>query len=603
MNQLGDQNISAGLLLYQSTGESVEFASDDKHMLPSTSGSSTPPILSHSFSHAPEAFFTRAKETMDDLKDQLHDVRNATNLKRILVAHRFHLRPAHYRLALSQLIYIIQEGEVESAWDKQQVQSILELAVSGLRPYVAELSSQHLASIACSLAKIHYYDGPLIRGIMEASLKLSSFQPWHISGLLYAMGRFKVDFNLQIDPSWTALILSHLYKAKFDTCPSSFAQALYGCSLIGSPPDHTWLQASLTPLSTSQPHSGEKGVDRLSAIGTAGLILALSRLKFDPGRDWINIALHRIERDVRTVGNTSTSSELLGALASMHHTPNQRWMEHYLWHVQRMLPRTTLINLATIARSLAVLRYRPPRRWLTEYFRVFAQRVEGTTGKSTSMSQYRINNSLQSRHHSTSGSIAAVLWSLAKLQTHSNLPSLKKVIAVTRPELSTMPPRYLSMIIWAMQKLRYQPPADWMRAAQKSILSRLGQFDSSSLSLVLISLGGFCDVSQLAGDIGNMSQIDSDLVIAICKRLHRSLLPPDDDQRKRASEKQGADRSSSSRLLIPPVRSLQMITSLLLASAKLQVEVPRDFRLILLQYMSSKLEVSRVKSLSISNDP
>lgn len=76
-------------------------------------------------------------------------------------------------------------------FDRQHVQSALEVLTGGLVRWVDDLSPQLLVSITCLLAKLRYFDRPLLNGLMEVTMgkKLVSFKPWQASGLLWALGR------------------------------------------------------------------------------------------------------------------------------------------------------------------------------------------------------------------------------------------------------------------------------------------------------------------------------------------------------------------------------------------------------------------------------
>ena len=77
-------------------------------------------------------------------------------------------------------------------FDKQHVQCALEVLTSGLLPWVDDLSPQLLVSITCLLAKLQYFDGPLLTRIMHVPMgrKLAGYKPWQASGLLWALGRW-----------------------------------------------------------------------------------------------------------------------------------------------------------------------------------------------------------------------------------------------------------------------------------------------------------------------------------------------------------------------------------------------------------------------------
>ena len=79
-----------------------------------------------------------------------------------------------------------------SPFDRQHVQSTLELITEGLQRWVDHLNPQLLVSIVCLLAKMKYYDGILLSRLtqgLQGSNKLEIFTPWQASGLLWALGR------------------------------------------------------------------------------------------------------------------------------------------------------------------------------------------------------------------------------------------------------------------------------------------------------------------------------------------------------------------------------------------------------------------------------
>lgn len=74
--------------------------------------------------------------------------------------------------------------------DQQHAQSILEAVAAGLQPTMPLMTAQELVGTACCLARLQYYDGPLLRSIMRSALlKASSFTHHHVGGLLWALGR------------------------------------------------------------------------------------------------------------------------------------------------------------------------------------------------------------------------------------------------------------------------------------------------------------------------------------------------------------------------------------------------------------------------------
>lgn len=99
----------------------------------------------------------------------------------------------HRRAALARLLDFI-EGDDGSMlpFDRQHVQSAMEVLTGGLLRWVDDLSPQLLVSITCLLAKLRYFDRPLLNRLMEASVgkRLAGFKPWQASGLLWALGRW-----------------------------------------------------------------------------------------------------------------------------------------------------------------------------------------------------------------------------------------------------------------------------------------------------------------------------------------------------------------------------------------------------------------------------
>ena len=77
-------------------------------------------------------------------------------------------------------------------FDRQHVQSTLESITGGLLKWADTLNPQLLVSITCLLAKMKYFDGPLLsrlmQGIQDAD-RLAAFRPWQVSSLLWALGR------------------------------------------------------------------------------------------------------------------------------------------------------------------------------------------------------------------------------------------------------------------------------------------------------------------------------------------------------------------------------------------------------------------------------
>ena len=98
------------------------------------------------------------------------------------------------RAALSSLLTLIEDDAPVTPLDRQHVQSTLELITEGLLPWVDDMTPQLLVGTLCLLAKLRYYDGPLLARLMQApqqrgGILLASFKPWQASGMLWALGR------------------------------------------------------------------------------------------------------------------------------------------------------------------------------------------------------------------------------------------------------------------------------------------------------------------------------------------------------------------------------------------------------------------------------
>ena len=98
------------------------------------------------------------------------------------------------RAALSSLLTLIEDDAPTTSLDRQHVQSTLELITEGLLPWVDDMTPQLLVGTLCLLAKLRYYDGPLLARLMQAPQQrggglLASFKPWQASGMLWALGR------------------------------------------------------------------------------------------------------------------------------------------------------------------------------------------------------------------------------------------------------------------------------------------------------------------------------------------------------------------------------------------------------------------------------
>ena len=104
------------------------------------------------------------------------------------------------RAALTRLHALVEEeADSMTPFDRQHVQSTLELITEGLRRWADNLNPQLLVSTVCLLAKMKYFDGQLLshltRGLGSGG-RLEAFTPRQASGLLWALGRYVMAWPL-----------------------------------------------------------------------------------------------------------------------------------------------------------------------------------------------------------------------------------------------------------------------------------------------------------------------------------------------------------------------------------------------------------------------
>ena len=150
------------------------------------------------------------------------------------------------RAALARLLDFVegQDGPL-LPFDQQHVQCALEVLTSGLLPWVDDLTPQLLVSITCLLAKLQYFDGPLLARLMQVPLgrKLVGYKPWQASGLLWALGRWVIgsrsSYDTDTDSNYVLLIISNML-AK----PLTLIFCIFACHS-----DSTWTFHSMSARS------------------------------------------------------------------------------------------------------------------------------------------------------------------------------------------------------------------------------------------------------------------------------------------------------------------------------------------------------------------
>eukprot|EP00195_Chlamydomonas_chlamydogama_P015298 CAMPEP_0202893362 /NCGR_PEP_ID=MMETSP1392-20130828/2958_1 /ASSEMBLY_ACC=CAM_ASM_000868 /TAXON_ID=225041 /ORGANISM="Chlamydomonas chlamydogama, Strain SAG 11-48b" /LENGTH=662 /DNA_ID=CAMNT_0049577667 /DNA_START=510 /DNA_END=2498 /DNA_ORIENTATION=- len=477
------------------------------------------------------------------------------------------LQQQHYRVALSRLGALVEDEPPSSGIERQHVQALLELLTAGLMPLVSQLGTQQLVSTACSLAKLHYYDGPLLKEVFEESWRhVPNMKPWQAAGMLWAFARYHFEFKLPVSPDWTDALLQQLQHAGFSECsPSTLSQTIYACAMLQHRPADAWMSAYLAHTQLRLPEYGARD------ISTS--LWSLATLQLEPGREWVDAALARSEQVVRSFSNGTMLASTLWALAVLKHQPPASWMTHFLWQVQRMLKACDAQNLSNIAWALATLQYRPDNKWMQQFLRCAGQRM----GMSTAPGQAGRAASQQASACAPQA-YANLLWALAKLQVRpTRLRSwLRALCGVTMPRLLHFPARDLTSVVWSLQRLRYMPDADWMLEAQVAMQARLPQFDLTSLVVALVALGRFSQHPSSTAEHGRLDKVDEALILRMCGSLTPMI--------------QAAQSSGGV--------SMQTSVSLVVAFAKLRVAIPQELHDLLLRSVAPHLQDLPPRQLS-----
>jgi hypothetical protein len=93
---------------------------------------------------------------------------------------------------------------------------------------------------------------------------------------------------------------------------------------------------------------------------------------------------------------------------------------------------------------------------------------------------------------------ANLLWGLAKLGQRPKAPWLRQLCSAMAPSLASFTPRDLAHTVWALQHMRFLPDHDWMLDVHVLLRARLTHFDTPSLVMVLVALGGYSSVYRVS---------------------------------------------------------------------------------------------------------
>eukprot|EP00878_Enallax_costatus_P011478 GHUV01011982.1.p1 GENE.GHUV01011982.1~~GHUV01011982.1.p1 ORF type:complete len:572 (+),score=142.11 GHUV01011982.1:232-1716(+) len=400
----------------------------------------------------------------------------------------------------------------------QERELLASLLTAAERVSLSSFKPQGLANTAWALATLHLNPGPrLTQQLLSASNSvLTQFKPLELAQLGWAFGALRIRVSEQWARSWRAAVSRGLngftpqgismvmwgavrmWEVQQTLQPTAqFVPQQYSSSSSTESPDSTaaehaeFLQAVEAAMHAQiqrhSPHSlsiclwglarlgykPSKGFtcDALSAVqpqlstaakpaDLAVLLHSLAAIGFLPGREWLTahgVALRRVcqRLSVRQVSNVLWAHGRLG-VGPADGAVLQKLMEQMYYGMQGANAR----DLANSLWGLAAIGAHPERRWMS----IFGAQAEAQIHGFSPQEVANLLWAYATLNHKPPHMLLVALWEgvgIGSLGSSSGSVTGHVTSGITTARLSAFKPQELSVLVWALAKLRAVPGKEW----------------------------------------------------------------------------------------------------------------------------------------------